>query len=76
VVASLKHVGDLQALSVSGPCMEFAQGLVKVFLQPKLDYVPNFRFMSLRSQVAMLNFFCPPPFASTEEGRLHVDFSG
>lgn len=30
-LASLKHVGDLQGLSVSWPCIEFAPGLGKCF---------------------------------------------
>ncbi len=33
-LASFKHVGDLQALSVSESCTEFAPGLIKAFLRP------------------------------------------
>ncbi len=33
-LTSLKRVGDLQALSVSEMCMDFAPGLVKVTLRP------------------------------------------
>ncbi len=38
---SLKRVGDLQALSVSEMCMDFAPGLVKVTLRPRHGYVPK-----------------------------------
>jgi len=34
-ISSLKRVGDLQALSVSPSCLEFAPEMVKVFLYPK-----------------------------------------
>ncbi len=33
-LTSLKRIGDLQALSVSEMCMDFAPGLVKVTLRP------------------------------------------
>ncbi len=38
-LTSLKHVGDLQALSVSESCIEFTPGLVKAFLRPRPGYV-------------------------------------
>ncbi len=34
-LASFKHVGDLQGLSVSEFCTEFSLGLVKAFLRPR-----------------------------------------
>lgn len=40
-LSSLKKVGDLQALSVSPPCMEFAPGSVKVLLRLRPNYVPK-----------------------------------
>ncbi len=40
-LSSLKRVGDLQALSISLSCMDFAPGLVKVLLQPRPDYLPR-----------------------------------
>ncbi len=43
---SLKRVGDLQALSVSEICMDFAPGLVKVTLRPRSGYVPKVLFVS------------------------------
>ncbi len=62
-LTSLKRVGDLQAFSVSETCMDFAPGLVKVTLRPR----PKFR-----SQVVTLHSFHPPPFASSEDERLHM----
>ncbi len=38
-LASFKHVGNLEALSVSESCTEFAPGLVKAFLRPRPGYV-------------------------------------
>ncbi len=50
-LASLKRVGDLQVLSVSEMCMDFAPGLVKVTLRPRPGYVPQdfIRIVSLSS---------------------------
>ncbi len=40
-LTSLKRVGDLQTLSVSEMCMDFAPGLVRVTLRPRPGYVPK-----------------------------------
>ncbi len=53
-LTSLKRVGDLQALSVSEMCMDFAAGLVKVTLRPRPGYVPKVLSASFRSQVVTL----------------------
>ncbi len=71
-LTSLKKVEDLQAFSVSETCMDFALGLVKVTLQPRPGYIPKVLSTSLRSQVVTLHFFHPPPFASSEDERLHM----
>ncbi len=71
-LTSLKRVGDLQALSVSETCMDFAPGLVKVTLRPRPGYVPKVLSTSFRSQVVILHSFHPPPFASSEDERLHM----
>ncbi len=39
-LTSLKRVEDLQTLSVSEMCMDFALGLVRVTLRPRPGYVP------------------------------------
>lgn len=57
---------QILALSVSGPCMEFPPGLVKMFLQPRPGLSTSFC-----SQVVMLHSFSLPPFASAEEDRIH-----
>ncbi len=69
---SLKRVGDLQAFSVSETCMDFAPGLVKVTLRPRPGYIPKVLSTSFRSQVVTLHSFHPPPFASSEDERLHM----
>lgn len=41
-VTSLRIVGNLQALSVSPSCLEFASGMVKAFPHPWPGYVQRF----------------------------------
>ncbi len=62
----------LQAFSVSETCMDFAPGLVKVTLRPRPGYIPKVLSTSFRSQVVTLHSFHPPPFASSEDERLHM----
>ncbi len=71
-LTSLKRVGDLQALSVSEICMDFAPGLVKLTLRPRPGFVPKVLFASFCSQVVTLHSFYPPLFASGEDERLHM----
>ncbi len=71
-LTSLKRVGDLQALSVIEMCMDFAPGLVKVTLRPRPGYIPKVLSTSFRSQVVPLHSFHPPPFASSEDEKLHM----
>ncbi len=71
-LTSLKRVGDLQAFSVRETCMDFAPGLVKVTLRPRPGYIPKVLSTSFRSQVVTLHSFHPPPFASSEDERLHM----
>ncbi len=71
-LTSLKRVGDSQALSVSEMSMDFAPGLVKVTLRPRPGYIPKVLSTSFRSQVVTLLSFHPPPFASSEDEKLHM----
>ncbi len=71
-LTSLKRVEDLQAFSVSETCMDFAPGLVKVTLRPRPGYIPKVLSTSFRSQMVTLHSFHPPPFASSEDERLHL----
>ncbi len=71
-LTSLKRVGDLQAFSVSDTCMDFAPGLVKVTLRPRPGYIPKVLSTSFRSQVVTLHSFHPPPFASSEDEKVHL----
>ncbi len=71
-LTSVKRVGDLQAFSVSETYMDFAPGLVKVTLRPRPGYIPKVLSTSFRSQVVTLHSFHPPPFASSEDERLHM----
>ncbi len=71
-LTSLKRVGDLQALSVSEMCMDSAPGLVKVTLRPRPGYIPKVLSTSFCSQVVTLHSFHPPPFASSEDEKLHM----
>ncbi len=71
-LTSLKRVGDLQALFVSEMCMDFAPGLVKGTLRPRPGYIPKVLSTSFHSQVVILHSFHPPPFASSEDKKLHM----
>ncbi len=59
-LASVKRVGDLQALSVNPVCLEFGPNDSKVFLKPRLGYVSKLLSTPYRVQVIMLSTFFPP----------------
>ncbi len=69
-LASFKHVGDLQALSVSESCTEFALCLIKAFLRPRPGYVPKVLSTSFRLQVVVLQSFSPSPSSEGDDLRL------
>ncbi len=69
-ITSLKRIGDLQALSISPSCLDFAPGLVKVILHPHPNYLPKVPFSTMNPVV--LEAFCPPPFTTPEQERLHL----
>ncbi len=69
-LASFKRVGDLQALSVSESCTEFASGLVKAFLRPMPGYVPKVLSTSSCSQMVVLQAFSPCPWSEGDDLRL------
>ncbi len=60
-------MGDLQALSASESCTEFAPGLVKAFLRPRPGYVPKVLSISFRSQVVVLQAFTPSPLSEGDD---------
>ncbi len=60
------RIGDLQALSISPSCLDFAPGLVKVILHPH-----PIIFQSSMYPI-VLEAFCPPPFTTPEQERLHL----
>jgi len=64
-LASIKRVGDLQALSVREACLEFGLDNSKVILKPRYGYVPKVLSTALRAQVVTL--LAHPP--STENGE-------
>ncbi|XP_039546711.1 ubiquitin carboxyl-terminal hydrolase 37-like [Pimephales promelas] len=52
---SVKHIGDLQALSISSACMEFGPNDSKVILKPRHGYVPKSLNTPYRAQVISLS---------------------
>ncbi|CAM4733894.1 unnamed protein product [Leuciscus chuanchicus] len=54
-LASVKRIGDLQALSVSATCMEFGPNDSKVILKPRHGYVPKSLNTLFRSHVISLS---------------------
>ncbi len=81
-LASVKQVGNLQALSVSASCLEFGPNDCKVVLQPRSGYVPKLLSTPFRAQINSLlalpvadgeqgpNFLCP-----VRELRVYVEHS-
>ncbi len=57
-LASVKRVGDQQALSVNPACLEFGPNDSKVILKPKLGYLPKVLSTPFRAQVIALS--APP----------------
>ena len=70
-LTSAKRVGDLQALSVHPSCTQFTQDGSKVSLRPNAAYLPKVIPTAYSSMTFELSSFCPPPFASEEQRRLH-----
>jgi hypothetical protein len=64
-LASVKRVGDLQALSVSPACLEFGPNDSKVVLKPRHGYVPKALYTPFRAQVITL--FALPPSEGDQE---------
>ncbi len=48
-LASVKRVGDLQALSMNADCMQFGLGDCNITLKPKLGYVPKIALDTVQS---------------------------
>lgn len=64
-LASVKRVGDLQALSVSPACLEFGPNDSKVILKPRHGYVPKVLSTPFRAQVISLSAL--PPLSGERE---------
>ncbi len=58
-LASVKRVGDLQALSTSPACLEFGLNDSKVVLKPRHGYVPKVLSTPFRAQVITLSTLPP-----------------
>ncbi|KAK2866765.1 hypothetical protein Q7C36_002821, partial [Tachysurus vachellii] len=69
-LASLRRVGDLQALSIAPTCLEFSPGMSKAILHPRPGYVP--KVPRIAGCPIILQAYCPPPHESAEQGRLHL----
>ncbi len=59
-LASVKRVGDLQALTVKPACLEFGPNDSKVVLKPRLGYIPKGLSTPFRAKVITLSAFFPP----------------
>ncbi len=58
-LASVKRVGDLQALSISPACLEFGPNDSKVVLKPRHGYVPKVLSTPFRAQFITLSALPP-----------------
>ncbi len=81
-LASVKRVGDLQALSINLACLKFGPIDSKVVLKPRLGYVPKVLSTPLRAQIIALLCFplrrvarnCPCSAPSGPWGGIHWAF--
>ncbi len=58
-LATVKCMGDLQALSVSPSCLEFGPNDSKIILKPRHGYIPKVLLTPFRAQVITLSAFPP-----------------
>ncbi len=65
-LASVKRVGDLQALSIDDLCIEFGPGDCRLTLKPRKGYVPKVLSTPFKEQVITLSAFCPETPTGTE----------
>ena len=70
-LTSAKRVGDLHDLSVYPSCTQFTPDGSKVTLRPNAAYLPKIIPTAYSSMTFELLSYCPPPFASEEQRRLH-----
>ena len=71
-IVSAKRVGNLAALSVHQSCLTFSPGNRSASLRPNPAFQPKVISAGFSSTVINLSAFCPPPFQSEEEERLHT----
>lgn len=69
-LASAKRVSDIHALSIHKECTRFTRDNSRVTLRPNLAFVPKNPY--LQCTPLELEAFCPPPFSSPEQERLHA----
>lgn len=70
-LTTAKRVSEMQALSVSPACLQFAPGRSRVRFCPNPAFVPKVLDSAFRCSTVELEAFHPPPFSSEEERRLH-----
>lgn len=71
-LVSAKRVGNLAALSVHPSCLSISQDSTTAVLRPNPAFQPKVIAAGFKSTVITLSAFCPPPFGSEEEERLHL----
>ncbi len=64
-LASVKRVGDLQALSIDNPCIDFGPGDCRVTLKPRKGYVPKLLLTLFKAQVITLSALHPETYMSS-----------
>lgn len=68
-LASAKRVGEIHALSVHQSCIQFSSDNTRVSMRLNPAFVP--KVVGTCSPIE-LPAFCPPPFSSEEQQRLHT----
>ncbi len=72
-LASVKRMGDLQALSVSPSCVEFGPNDSKIILKPRHGYIPKVLSTPFRAQVITLSAL---PHSEQDQSWIYSALSG
>ncbi len=65
----LREFGDLQALSVASTHLDFAPGMAKALLYPRVEHVPKVPHVT--PQTVVLQAFSPSPFGEPDQQKLN-----
>ena len=71
-ITSVRHVSQLQALSVHPSCLRLGEANSSISLLPNPAFLPKVLPRSFVSRPLVMDPFHPPPHESAESARLHL----